>query len=203
MMRKVVIIPILLLVVFSIVSCSPLEYISGDKELRYLANEEAIDLKFTYNDIKVGDMDEDAYVQEKVKEKNKKEAGSGDEWKKKWYGQRDSKLEPAFENQLNEYLEEKNLYASRDEDNVAYQIIIEVTKLEPGYYAGPVNDPGYISAVIRFVNKEEPNNTLTKVKIEESSASGADGLYTVAQRLKYSYRSAAVHLGRYIREQSW
>lgn len=81
-------------------SCSPISHVSGDKELGFLAGEENLDVKFVYKDMKVGDMDEDEYVKEKVREKNQDEEGEGDDWKRKWYEQREAKLEPDFYSSL-------------------------------------------------------------------------------------------------------
>lgn len=95
------------------------------------------------------------------------------------------------------------MHAGKDEDDAKYLMIIHITKMEPGFYAGPMNDPGYINADMKFVKKENTGNVLSEFRAEEATWRNADGMYAVEQRLKSSYKALAVHFGRYVREQTW
>ena len=56
--------------------------VEGD--LKCLKGQEAVATKFTYNNMTVGKMTEQAYVDKKVSEYNEKKAGRGDEWFAMW-----------------------------------------------------------------------------------------------------------------------
>ncbi|MEJ0104080.1 MAG: hypothetical protein WDO19_16630 [Bacteroidota bacterium] len=66
-------------------------------DLSVLANETAINVEFIYDGMSVGKFaTEKEYVQKKTEEYNKKEAGRGDTWAKKWVADRASRFEPKF-----------------------------------------------------------------------------------------------------------
>src|SRR5260221_14779976 len=63
-----------------------------------LKSEKSINTEFTYDNMGVGKFDkEDEYVNNKKDEYNKKEAGKGDTWAKKWVEDRKQLFEPKFD----------------------------------------------------------------------------------------------------------
>src|SRR5438105_3009844 len=56
-----------------------------------------MNIRFDYSQFTVGDGKTEAeYVSEKKEEYNKKEAGTGDVWRKSWIGDRERRFEPHF-----------------------------------------------------------------------------------------------------------
>src|SRR5690606_41159075 len=63
----------------------------------FLKGQKAINLEYDYSEMGVGKYKtEEAYLEEKSAERNKKEAGTGDKWKESWTTSRDRVYHPKF-----------------------------------------------------------------------------------------------------------
>ena len=81
---------------------------SGD--LDFLKGQTAINVEYNYDNMGVGKFDkEEDYINQKVEDYNKKEAGRGDKWKESWIGDREERFEPKFEELINKNLEKSNV----------------------------------------------------------------------------------------------
>ena len=202
-MKKVNLFPLVVFILISIVftSCGPHVMLkSGERKLSYMRAEKSICLVFDYSNMSVGEYEkEESYVSKKVEKKNKKEPGSGNDWKEKWYGQRKSIFEPKFETLINKYVNEKNLYISRDNKNTNYTIIVQVTFMEPGFNIGIMSKPAEINTKIMFVKSDKSDNPISVFEINKIRGRDVAGYdFAVSARLAESYAKCGKMLGKYI-----
>ncbi len=201
-MRRLTSFILFTLSVFFLSSCaSMVDFTSGDKELSFLRGEQTVDVKFDYSDMAVGEYEnEEDYVEKKVKEKNEDEPGSGDEWRKEWKGNRESKFEPEFLKLLNEYVtDDKNLNFDKGNDDAKYLMIVETTFTEPGFNVGVARKDAEIDLEIRFVEKSNPDNVVTKLNLEDVPGRSSMGYdFATGARLTEAYAKAGKELGNYI-----
>lgn len=200
-MKKVSLISLMVLVSFILSSCgSMIKLQRGSENLSYLKDAEKIQVKFDYSDMSVGEFaDEEDYVAEKVQEKNKEEPGSGDEWRKKWYGQRESKLEPRFIEQLNYYTDNDEMKFSRDFSDTPYTVVVEVTFMEPGFNVAVVRKDAEINTKIKIYDDNDRSNPVSSFVANEIPGRSAMGYdFSVAARLGEAYAKCGKELGAYI-----
>lgn len=76
-------------------------------DLAFLKGQNNIKVEYRYDGSMVGKMTEEAYIAEKVADKNKDKAGKGDEWKRKGEGDKTIAFQPEFELKLNNLLRKK------------------------------------------------------------------------------------------------
>ncbi|PSR05352.1 MAG: hypothetical protein BRD50_01230 [Bacteroidetes bacterium SW_11_45_7] len=188
--------------IFFLSSCASLvDFARGDEELSFLRGEQTVDVKFDYSDMAVGSYSsEEDYVEKKVKEKNEDEPGSGDQWRKEWKGNRESKFEPEFLELLNEYgKDDKKLDFDKNNDDANYLMIVETTFTEPGFNVGVARRDAEIDLKIRFVEKGNPENVLTKLSIQDVPGRSSMGYdFATGTRLTEAYAKAGKELGKYI-----
>lgn len=104
----------------------------GDKKLTFLKGEKTINLEFTYDNMMVGKKTEDQYRKDKKEAFDKKEAGKGDKWEKKWVENRANVYEPMFLELINKQLDGA-MSASKDQKDAKYTIKVHTTFTEPGF----------------------------------------------------------------------
>ena len=60
----------------------------------FIKDQQVIQFTFSYDEMLVGKLTENEYVDKKSSEYNAKEEGKGDQWKAAWYGDRKERFEP-------------------------------------------------------------------------------------------------------------
>jgi hypothetical protein len=179
-----------------------IKMVSGD--LKFLKGETKVNIKYDWSGMKVGKMEESVYVSQKVEEKNKKEAGTGDTWKGKWEADKTDKFEPKFEELLNKYLDDKGMTAGQDTTGTKYTIILKTTMLDPGYNVGVSRKPAYINVEIDFVANSAPTVNLAKMtmtKVPGQDAMGYD--YDTGYRIGEAFAKCGKSLGAYIKKNAF
>jgi len=178
--------------------CSRASLVLSEGNLSFLKGENLFNVKYVYDDLKVGDKSEKEYVDEKVKEKNESEPGKGDKWLKEWYGNREAKFQPKFEELLNEYAQSKAEFKSGLE-NTKYTLVLKTTTLEPGWNVWVSRKDAEIDAVALFVETDNPDKILAVFQIEDCRGGTGGGFdFDVATRLQESYALAGKELANYI-----
>ena len=170
--------------------------VSGD--LGFLKGVKKVNVVYDYDNMSVGKFkDEEDYVNKKVKEYNDKEAGRGDNWKKSWEGDRESRFEPKFEELFNKYMEKYGLEVG-DYEDAEYTLILKTTHTEPGFNVGVARRPAHTNMEAVFVSSDnsEPKAVVT---LEGSPGGGAMGYdFDTGFRLQESYAKAGKELAKYI-----
>lgn len=164
----------------------------------FLKGQDKLEIVFDYANMKVGNgMTEDQYVDKKVEEHNKKEAGKGDIWKEGWYNSREERYEPKFADLLNKELGNSGLTASKG-ISAKYKVIVRTTYTEPGFNVGVMKKPAAANFEFVFIevasNKEVGKYILQN--IPGSQAMGYD--YDAGSRIAECYAKAGKMLGSYI-----
>ena len=150
--------------------------------------------EYDYSDMKVGKKTESKYVSEKVKDKNKEERGTGDKWKEEWFGNREARFEPKFEELFNEYHE-----GGKIEDGGEVKMLIHTTMTEPGFNVGVARRPALIFLDIEF--QDASGKTLCKVRIDKAPGGAMGYDFDMAYRIQEGYAKAAKSLAKYMNKK--
>ena len=115
-------------------------------------------------------LPEAEWLQKIIDKKNEKEAGTGDDWKKKWEAAKPGAFEPSFETKMADMW--KGATVKRGLDNAKYTIRIKVTYMDPGYSVGVSASDAWLSGIIEVVETGTDNVTssLTMDQIKGASA---------------------------------
>lgn len=178
-------------------SCSvPIKTVQGN--YAFLKNEDQLNVEFDYSDMTVGkNLTEEEYIDERVEERNKKERGSGDEWKEGWFGARDKRYEPKFMDQFNKNLD--GMIAKEGNDDAQYTLIVHTTYTEPGFNIGVMKKPAEVNFEYIFVETDNPENIVarfTQKEVPGSQASGYD--FDVGSRVAEAYAYGGKYLAKEI-----
>ena len=163
--------------------------------LDVLKNEKDINIEFTYNNMRVGKFDKEAdYVNSRVKDLNKKEAGRGDTWAKAWVDDRKSRFEPKFEELFTQVTDLK--FANK----AKYTLIFNTSFTEPGFNVGVMRKNAYISGEFQLVESADHSKVVAKGTMEKSPGRTFwDNDFDTGERISEAYEMAGKALGRYIR----
>ena len=165
-----------------------------------LKGEKEICLKYDYSDMKVGGKTEEAYIDEKVKEKNKKEPGSGEKFKEEWFKNRTEKYQPKFEDLLNKYIADGGVSVGEKYTSAKYTIILKTTFTEPGFNIGIKSKPALINVEILIV--ETADNTIVKSKLTMDKVPGTP-VYDTGLRITEAYAKCGKSLGAYLKKNAY
>lgn len=162
-----------------------------------LKTETSINLQFTYDNMGVGDYQNEAdYVERKRTDYNKKEAGRGDNWVLAWKGDRKNLFEPKF-------VELFTKYTQMGESKTAkYTLIFNTTFTEPGYNIYISRKNARISGDATLVETANPTKVIAVISVERAPGrtfGGAD--YDTGTRLAESYASAGKAIAKFIKDK--
>jgi len=165
--------------------------------LNILKDIKTISVSFTYENMKVGKLTEEKYVEEKVEAYNKKKDGWGDEWHKAWLADREDRYEPKFMELFSKYLGEKDIEAIfLGKGDV--KLIVNVDFIEPGFNVGVARKSASVDFTCRLVNKED-GSEIAKITIEDCSANNWGGNdYDVGFRVQESFAKGGRELAKFL-----
>lgn len=162
-------------------------------KLNFLKGQRFINIEFDYSDMTVGKTTEEAYVNEKVSEKNAKEAGEGDKWLESWTSSRESRYEPKFIDLFSKYSPVK----ITPEEEQEYTLIVHTFFTDPGFNVGVMKRPSMVSFEYIFVETANPDNVVAVLKQERVPGSQAAGFdYDVGSRIAESYAKGGKSLSK-------
>ena len=168
-------------------------------DLSVLKGEKAVNIKYTYNDMIVGSMSEEAYLEKKVSEYNAKKPGRGDEFKKSWERNKQSVYPVSF----NQLFEKSCGIKANTISDEKYTLIVNTNYFEPGFNVGVVRRNAEISVVIKLVKTDEPDKTIAEIVITNSPGRTVSGYdYDVASRVSESYAKAGKECGKIIKKNN-
>jgi hypothetical protein len=201
-MKKVKIIISLMVITFFISVAANAQKItlkSGD--LSFLKEISELNVEYDYSEMAVGKFKtEEAYIEKKKKDLDKKEAGSGDAWEADWHEGKDQTFKRKFEDMFN------LTFFARDVDihlgeftNADYTLILKTTFMEPGYNIGISSKNASINVEVVFVktdDKETPIALITMSKVPGYGFFGAD--FDMEYRVGEAYGKAGDELATYL-----
>jgi hypothetical protein len=173
-----------------------IELLEGN--LSALKGEKSIDFAYTYDSMTIGKgrkaMPESEYVSKKTAEYNKKTPGKGDEWAKAWKDDRDSRYQPAFSKNFEQY---SSLQMA---PNSKYTLIFKTTMTEPGFNMMAFRQPSQIDGqawIVESANKSHVIAKMSLVKADGRDYWGSE--FDTGERLTEAYEAAGRGLGYFVR----
>lgn len=168
---------------------------SGD--LSFFKDLAEINVVFEYPDnIKIGKMSQQDYIDKKMAEKEKKEAGAGEAWKEAYLSDRTDHFEPMFLELFDDYT--GDLYIQQDDDDYEYTMIVKTTFIEPGFNIGIQSKKAAVDLEISFIKTENPDEVLGTISIKKSPGTAH---YDSGLRVGESYAKAGKELGRLLKKK--
>lgn len=163
--------------------------------LDVLKSTKSIGVSFTYDNMKVGKLDEERYVQEKISDYNKKKSGSGEAWHKEWLADRSERFEPKFIELFSKYLGEKGISANLGEGNILMKVNVDF--IEPGFNVGVARRNASIDFTCIITNSE--GKEIAAIIVKESSANSFGGNdYDVGYRVQESFAKGGRELAKFM-----
>ena len=171
----------------------------AEGKLDFLKGQEVIKLKFTYDkNMKLGKQKFEDYISKKVNDKNKKNPGSGDEWKQKLTADFDTAFPHYFSRMFNIMMKKQDVKLDTEADDAPYTMIVNTIYIEPGYNIGIKSKRAQADMEVFIVKKDDPEKTLAKFNITKSPGSSAFGPnYSFTDRVGGCYENAASRLAGY------
>ncbi len=169
--------------------------------LDFLNGLDKLKVEYSYDGLSVGDFKtEDEYVQHRVAELNKDEAGTGDKWKESWFRDREARYQPRFETEINNVFNDKTLPLQVDPKvDAKYTFIFKTLFIEPGFNVGVMRKDAYINAELTFFETGNPGSVLAVILIEKSPGAVAMGMdFDTGMRIQEAYAKAGKEIGKYI-----
>ncbi len=157
-------------------------------------------------------LPEAEWLQKIVDKKNEKEAGTGNDWKKRWEAAKPGNFESSFETKMAD--EWKGTTVKRGLKSAKYTLRIKVTYMDPGFSMGVSASDAYLSGIIEVVETGTDNVTssLTMDQIKGASAAkSVPGMGVVAaiegmtfeKRLGESFEKMAKSLYRKVLKKAF
>lgn len=194
-MKKIILLFSALLMMQLVSNAQKIKVTDGD--LSFLKNIAELNIVFEYpEDIKVGKMSQQEYIDKKVAEKEEKEAGSGEMWKEAYFSDRSEHFEPMFIELFDKYTDD--LYVQQDDADYKYTMIIKTTFIEPGFNIGIHSKKAALDLQISFIETVNPNNILATISLRKSPGTAH---YDTGLRIGESYAKAGKELGKLLRKK--
>jgi len=164
--------------------------------LAFLKTTKVIGVTFTYNNLSVGKLTEEEYVNKKMSEYNKQREGWGDEWKLAWIGDRKDKYEPKFLELFSKYIGEKGVTVGTSD--CAYEMVVNTDFIELGFNVGVARKNASVSITCKFINKAD-GSEVGVVTVENSAANNFwGGDFDIGYRVQESFAKAGRELAEFM-----
>ena len=183
-----------IVLVASAASAQKIKATKGD--FSALKGQSKVNVEFVYDDIMVGKDKEKDYLDRKVAEYNKKEAGKGDKWKAAWNNDRKSRYEPHFFELFNKSA--GSLIGGNFPD-AKYTLIVKVKRIEPGYNIYVSRKFAEVDTEISLVETSNKGKTLGAVTADRAPGRtyGFDDLDT-GVRISEAFEMLGKSFGKYL-----
>lgn len=137
--------------------------ITGD--FKNIAQIKAYNVVFDYTDMKVAHFaTEEDFLNDKM---GKREGDKAENFRIKWFADREANYEPKFITYFNKRMEGKGVTVAKNPD-AQYTIHVKTLWLYPGYNVGVGAEEPKITAVVTVYETANPANILLKIEYEKS-----------------------------------
>ena len=159
-----------------------------------------INLQYDYNGMAVGKYEnEQDYINKRVADMNKKEAGTGDTWAKAWVTDRDTRFHPMFEKNLNLKLDAAGAVGKQNATDAKYTLIVRTIFTEPGYNIGVSRQNAYVNMIVDLVETANPGTVLGTVELKNVQSVYMGGYdFDTGSRIQSCYDRAGDWLGNFL-----
>ena len=166
-----------------------IKLVSG--ELSFLKSEQYVDIKFTYDNLRVGKLTEEEYIAKRTEKKGK----DAEAWYEKWISDRKNTYEPKFIELFDKKMAAQKIEISAEGK---YLMHIQTDFIEPGYNIGITRQNASINFSATFIEKET-GDEVAKITVFNSSANSFTGLdFDAAFRIGECYAKGGRELGAFI-----
>lgn len=166
--------------------------------LGFLKGEKNLNVEYVYEGLMVGKLTEQAYIDKRIEEANKKEAGAGDKWLVSWKADRAKRYQPKFEELLNKQLEKSGLKAGANSE-ARFTMVLKTTNLEPGWNAAVMRVPASVNTEAAFYDTKDRSKPLAMITILKAPGRDAMGYdFDVGYRLQEGYAKTGKELGAFL-----
>ena len=170
-----------------------IKLVSG--QLDFLKSEQIIDIKFTYDDLRVGKMTEEEYVAKKMEDAERK-GRDPEAWRNSWIRDRQNTYEPKFIELFDKRMQPLGIEIFSEGSK--YLMHIQTNFIEPGFNVGVARKSASVSFVAIFIEKET-GNEVAKITVVNSSANNFLGTdFDSAFRIGECYAKGGRELGAFI-----
>lgn len=164
-----------------------------------LKGQQVILVQYDYSNLGVGKFDkEEDYINKKVEDYNKSEAGKGNKWKESWKSDRNARFEPKFEQLFNETTQ--NGKVDPKATDAKYVMIIHTTFIEPGFNVGVTRKPAFINVEVTF--KDASGKEIALVTVQNCPGRDAMGFdYDTGYRIEEAYAKLGKSMASFLNKQ--
>jgi hypothetical protein len=166
--------------------------------LDFLKGQTVLNVEYVYDGLTVGKETEQAYMEKRMTEANKKEATGGEKWQAGWKEGRAKRFEPKFEELLNKQWAKKDVKAGKNPE-AKYTLVLKTTNLDPGWNAGIMRSPASVSTEAHFYDTKDRSKSLAVISIKNAPGRDAMGYdFDATYRLQEGYAKTGKELGSFI-----
>jgi len=133
------------------------------------------DLVFDYENVQIPKYDsEEAFLKDKMDKRDEKDTGTGEDFRKSWFSDREERYEPKYIESFNKRFDNGEVKVGKDLGS-DYIMKIKTTLMYAGYNVGVVRQNSKIDAIISVYKKDNPSDILYSVQYTQAEGSGAMG----------------------------
>lgn len=163
-----------------------------------IKGQEVVQVKFTYEDMKVGRMTEEEYVAEKIQEAAERDGDDGMSFQRAWDNDRVNRFEPKFIELFNRYASRANIAIDYDVSDTDYFLVVNTYFTEPGFNIGISSRHAEVSMTATFFDRNNPDAPVAVFDIAKARGSAA---FDRGHRIQEGYAKAGKEFGRTMRRQ--
>lgn len=143
---------------------------------------------FDYSNLQIPKYDsEEEFLKDKMAKRDEKEPGTGEEFKKSWFSDREEFYEPRFIETFNDRYKDGAVKVEKD-SSAEYTMKVHTTMIYPGYNVGVVRHNSKLEVTLSIYKTSEPDNVIFSAdytKIEGQGNGGYD--FNSGQRIADAY----------------
>ena len=166
--------------------------------LEFLKGEKTINVEFVYDKMKIDDYGkEENFVKIKMAEKEAKEPGGGEKWKKEWEDDKKNKFEARF---ILRFGENGKIAVNKESK---YTLVFSTIYMEGGYSVGVAKKNAVIDAQAWIIETGKPDKKLAVFVIDRAPESMWRGAaFDSGDRISQAYMLAAKQLAIFIKKET-
>lgn len=150
-------------IIFSLTAFAQGKVTAGD--FKNLASVQSYNVVFDYTDIKVAHFDtEEDFLKDKM---DKREGEKAEDFRKKWFADREANYEPKFIAYFNKRMDGKGVTVGKNPD-AKYTMHLKTLWLYPGYNVVVGAEEAKITAVVTVFETANPANIVLRVEYDKS-----------------------------------
>ncbi len=200
-MKKLILAVIAVVFMMSGSQAQKIKTVSGNPDV--IKGDKNVNLVFTYENVKVGKMEEAAYLEREIGERDEKEAGTGEVWAGKWQADKEVRFPPRFVKLFNQYGGDYfGTNVVLDAADSKYTMKINVSWIEPGFNVGVMRKPAGTNMEISIFETANPDGVLYEATILNSPGADAMGMdFDSGYRIEESYAKAAKYFAKFLNKK--